>query len=73
MSGWSRNITLPPVARRPQGSHHAPDTVLEENEGVGRRACDAYVGVRHHLVAAYLAKVNAMKRQFLRLAANGRN
>ena len=24
-----------------------------------------------HLVAAYLAKVNAMKRQFLRLAANG--
>jgi hypothetical protein len=26
-----------------------------------------------HLVAAYLAKVNAMKRQFLRLAANGRN
>jgi len=26
-----------------------------------------------HLVAAYLAKVNAMKQQFLRLAANGRN
>jgi hypothetical protein len=26
-----------------------------------------------HLVAAYLAKVNAMKRQFLRLAAQGRN
>ena len=26
-----------------------------------------------HLVAAYLAKVKAMKRQFLRLAANGRN
>ena len=26
-----------------------------------------------HLVAAYLAKVNAMKRQFLRLAANGRD
>jgi hypothetical protein len=26
-----------------------------------------------HLVAAYLAKVNAMKRHFLRLAANGRN
>jgi hypothetical protein len=26
-----------------------------------------------HLVAAYLAKVNAMKRQLLRLAANGRN
>jgi hypothetical protein len=26
-----------------------------------------------HLVAAYLAKVNAMKRQFLRLAANGGN
>jgi hypothetical protein len=26
-----------------------------------------------HLVAAYLAKVNAMKRQFLRLAADGRN
>jgi hypothetical protein len=26
-----------------------------------------------HLVAAYLAKVNAMKRRFLRLAANGRN
>ena len=26
-----------------------------------------------HLVAAYLAKVNAMKRLFLRLAANGRN
>jgi hypothetical protein len=25
------------------------------------------------LVAAYLAKVNAMKRQFLRFAANGRN
>jgi hypothetical protein len=26
-----------------------------------------------HLVAAYLAKVNGMKRQFLRLAGNGRN
>jgi hypothetical protein len=26
-----------------------------------------------HLVAAYLAKVNAMKRQFVSLAANGRN
>ena len=26
-----------------------------------------------HLVAVYLAKVNAMKRQFLRLAADGRN
>ena len=26
-----------------------------------------------HLVAAYLARVNAMKRQFLRLAADGRN
>lgn len=26
-----------------------------------------------HLVAAYLARVNAMKRQFQRLAANGRN
>jgi hypothetical protein len=26
-----------------------------------------------HLVAAYVAKVNAMKRQFLRLAADGRN
>ena len=26
-----------------------------------------------HLVAAYVAKVNAMKRQFLRLAAGGRN
>jgi hypothetical protein len=26
-----------------------------------------------HLVAAYLTKVNAIKRQFLRLAANGRN
>jgi len=26
-----------------------------------------------HLVAAYVAKVNAMKRQFLRLAANGGN
>ena len=26
-----------------------------------------------HLVTAYLAKVNAMKRQFLRLAANARN
>jgi hypothetical protein len=26
-----------------------------------------------HLVAAYLGSVNAMKRQFLRLAANGRN
>ena len=26
-----------------------------------------------HLVAAYLAKINAMKRQFLRLAADGRN
>ena len=26
-----------------------------------------------HLVAAYLAKVNAMKRQFQRIAANGRN
>src|ERR1700676_2954757 len=30
-------------------------------------------GCGDHLVAAYLAKVNAMKRQFLRLAANGRN
>jgi hypothetical protein len=26
-----------------------------------------------HLVAEYLAKINAMKRQFLHLAANGRN
>jgi hypothetical protein len=26
-----------------------------------------------HLVAAYLAKINAMKRQFLHLAATGRN
>ena len=26
----------------------APDTVLEENEAVGRRADDADVGVRHH-------------------------
>ena len=26
-----------------------------------------------HLVAAYIARVNAMKRQFLRLAADGRN
>jgi hypothetical protein len=26
-----------------------------------------------HLVAAYVARVNAMKRQFLHLAANGRN
>ena len=26
-----------------------------------------------HLVAAYIAKVNAMKRQFLRLASDGRN
>jgi hypothetical protein len=26
-----------------------------------------------HLVAAYLARVNAMKRQFLRLAADGRD
>jgi hypothetical protein len=26
-----------------------------------------------HLVAAYLTKVNAMKRQFARLAADGRN
>jgi hypothetical protein len=26
-----------------------------------------------HLVTAYLAKVNAIKQQFLRLGANGRN
>ncbi|WP_312010380.1 hypothetical protein [Bradyrhizobium cenepequi] len=26
-----------------------------------------------HLVAAYLAKVNAMRRQYLRFAADGRN
>jgi hypothetical protein len=26
-----------------------------------------------HLVSAYIARVNAMKRQFLRLAADGRN
>jgi hypothetical protein len=26
-----------------------------------------------HLVAAYLSRVNAMKRQFLRLAADGKN
>jgi hypothetical protein len=26
-----------------------------------------------HLVAAYVAKVSAMKRQFLRLAADARN
>jgi len=26
-----------------------------------------------HLVTAYLAKVNAMKRQFLRLAVNNQN
>lgn len=26
-----------------------------------------------HVVAAYLAKVNTTKRQFLRLGANGRN
>jgi hypothetical protein len=26
-----------------------------------------------HLVAAYLARVNAMKRQFLHLAADGRD
>ena len=26
-----------------------------------------------HLVAAYVAQVNAMKRQFLRLAADGAN
>lgn len=26
-----------------------------------------------HLVAAYVARVNAMKRQFLRLAADGTN
>jgi hypothetical protein len=26
-----------------------------------------------HLVAAYLARVNAMKQQFLRLAADGEN
>jgi hypothetical protein len=26
-----------------------------------------------HLVAAYISRVNAMKRQFLRLAADGSN
>jgi hypothetical protein len=40
-----------------------------------RRGFQMMAGERcgDHLVAAYLARVNAMKRQFLRLAANGRN
>jgi hypothetical protein len=40
-----------------------------------RRGFQMMAGERcgDHLVAAYLAKVNAMKRQFLRLAANSRN
>jgi hypothetical protein len=40
-----------------------------------RRGFQMLTGERcgDHFVAAYLAKVNAMKRQFLRLAANGRN
>ena len=40
-----------------------------------RRGFQLMAGERcgDHLVAAYLAKVNAVKRQFLRLAANGRN
>jgi hypothetical protein len=40
-----------------------------------RRGFQLMTGERcgDHLVAAYLAKVKAMKRQFLRLAANGRN
>jgi len=40
-----------------------------------RRGFQVTAGERcgDHLVAAYLAKVNAMKRQFLSLAADGRN
>jgi hypothetical protein len=40
-----------------------------------RRGFQMIAGERcgDHLVAAYLAKVNAMKRQFLSLAANDRN
>jgi hypothetical protein len=40
-----------------------------------RRGFQMMAGERcaDHLVAAYLARVNAMKRQFLRLAADGRN
>ncbi len=40
-----------------------------------RRGFQTMAGERcgDHLVAAYLARVNAMKRQFLRLAADGRN
>ncbi|MGY3603932.1 transglycosylase SLT domain-containing protein [Bradyrhizobium sp. Leo121] len=40
-----------------------------------RRGFQTMAGERcgDHLVAAYLAKVNAMKRQFLRFAADGRN
>lgn len=40
-----------------------------------RRGFQTMAGERcgDHLVAAYLAKVNAMKRQFLRLAGNGQN
>ena len=44
-------------------------------EAFVRRGFHMMAGERcgDHLVAAYLAKVNAMKRQFLRLAADGRN
>jgi hypothetical protein len=40
-----------------------------------RRGFQMMVGerCRDHLVATYLAKVNAMRRQFLRLAANDQN
>jgi hypothetical protein len=40
-----------------------------------RRGFQMMAGERcgDHFVAAYLAKVNTMKRQFLRLAADGRN
>lgn len=40
-----------------------------------RRGFQTMAGERcgDHLVAAYLARVNAMKRQFLRFAADGRN
>ena len=43
--------------------------------GFVRRGFQIVAGERcgDHLVAAYLAKVNAMKRQFLRLAADDRD
>jgi hypothetical protein len=54
------------AARRPRISQAPIEAALTPaSPAAGERCGD-------HLVAAYLAKVNAMKRQFLRLAANGR-